>query len=1119
MNTTDDGIVSDALAEEVERRFRWVRWTVLLLVLAILAAGALGWALRKSVAEQALAGWCEARELVCTGKFARLGTDGATLQDLKVSGQGEAALQAEKVDVSLDWPRLFTPRVRGISVTEPVVYGALSDGTLSFHGLERLARGGTNANAAAPELDITDGRILVATSAGQVTSSFSVTGRFPRDGHLALTVDPARLDEPQGRIEWSEGIVDIAAKDGLLQGDISLALESAETDEVAISQARLSASFDTLSDSGTQADAPVSLVWEGTIGSARAAGYALQAVETSGRAAVSRIASGSFEGMLRSLTALDIQLESGPVTGPDQSAAAASLEASLAASDGALRGPISFSLEEGVSAQGHVARLDVDGILHRDEAGALDFSGPVTLVSAGLSKSLADRVLQPIALPAPLSAHGESLKAAFREALADFGTTLDVQAQYGGGHMALALPSSARIEGASGLVLTIEPAAGADWLRLDTQGLSAAGAVTLSGGGAPQAQLRVDALSVSQGAVRLSARDIGIRPWTANGAAFGADLPALSLSASQGAFDATVNGRISVSGKVFGFQLAPSALTGGLQAVRSGDGWQVTPEGARCLRFETDGIGIGAIEFARNAIDFCPKGGDFVPTGRTDPGGQLLLGDLVLPFTARSVNGTLSLPDATLDWTSKGGLAFTLDAPTLSLPMNIGERTLAIDAARPQVTFASRKGTTPHLTAALGKAGFTGTLVPAIVTAGRITFDGTSNAGGLSGDIAGADVLVRDFRDDPMYQPLIADLTATLDQGQLVAQGPFRLQSNNVPIGTFGLDVNVMKLDGTAHVSTRPLDFRKGGLQPVMLSERLRGVYTDAVGRIEAVSDVTITDGRLDGTAGVTVSGFGFQTTRLGRVESVNGHVAFDDLFALRTEPAQILTIGGLNPGVPLRGGQITFAYASETGLDVSSASFPFSGGALALAPFQWVPRAETQRIEVTADAIDLATLVEIMKLPKIEAEGTVSGRFPIEFSGTKVLIRDAHLFADASGGRVAYLGDAADAAAQSNANVRLAFEALKDFDFTVLEVGLDGNVADRVKITLKLAGKSRKDIAYGGTAQVVRGQPFEFNIVVDSALAELFRSSQFYTNQQKITDFVVKEVLEDRGLTPAKDE
>ncbi|MEZ5954941.1 MAG: YdbH domain-containing protein [Hyphomonas sp.] len=1071
--------------------------------------------MRKSLAQQALASWCEARELVCTGKFTRLSMGGATLENLMVSGQGQTALKAPEIGVKLGWPGLFKPRLEAVSAVSPVVHGVLSDGRLSFYGLESLVKGGAGGAGAMPDFGIRDGRILIGTSAGEIGASFAVSGPLPREGRLTLTVDPARLDTPQGAIEWSEGVIDVVAEDGQLQGDITLALESLESDDVSISQAHLSAVF----DSGTVADAPVSLVWDGEVATARAAGYALDSVTTSGRAAAGQLSSASVEDFLRSLTVLDLQLLTGSVAGQGQSASSISLETSLKGSGGLFEGPLALSIEDAEIGQGGARRLEAEGVVRRDESGRLEFSGPVSLAAAHVSDASRKKLLASVELPAPLSAHGESLKAALSRALDGVDAVLDARLRKEGSAYTVSFLSATRMQAVSGLAVSVEPSARADWLRFGREGLSLAGNVAISGGGVPQARLALDAFDHTGDGFRLSAHDISVRPWTASGATFGADLPALTIEGGPDSFAAASHGRITVSGKVFGFQLGASALSGGLRAARSDKGWQVLPENTNCLRFETDGVGIGAIDFQRNSFDLCPQGGAYIKPGRATPGGRLVLGDLSLPFSAKSVSGTVFLPDATLDWTSQGGLAFSLDAPTLSLPMQVGERTLGIDAAAPTMGFASRKGATPHLTAALGGTVFTGTLVPARVSAERISFDGTSNSGGLSGDIAGTGVLVEDFREDPMYQPLAADLTATLDQGQLIARGPFRLKANDVPIGDFALDVNVMRLDGTARVTTHPLDFRKGALQPVMLSERLRGVYTDAIGRIEAKSDVTITGGKLDGTANVTVSGFGFQTTRLGRVESVNGHVAFSDLFALETEPAQVLTIGGLNPGIPLRNGQITFDYAYETGLDVGSASFPFSGGVLALAPFQWVPRAETQHLEVTADAIDLAELVRIMKLPKIEAEGTVSGSFPIEFVGTKVLIRDAHLFADASGGRVAYLGDAADAAAQSNANVRMAFEALKDFDFTVLEVGLDGNVADRVTITLKLAGKSRKDITYGNSAQIVRGQPFEFNIAIDSALAELFRSSQFYTNQQKITDFVVKEVLTERGLAPQEDE
>jgi len=1109
VKTTDDQVLSEVEAEAAERPFRWARWLAISVLLVVLVAGVLGWVLRKSVAERALAGWCEARELVCTGKFVRLDSDEATLRALTVSGQGETAFEADEVRVALEWPRLFQPRLTGIAVDAPVAHGVLADGRLSFHGLERLARGGQAGTAPSPDLDIRDGRILIASSAGDLGATFSVSGPFPRSGHLVLTVDPARLDQPEGHVEWSEGVVDVSAEDGRLQGDISLVLEQAETDGVSVSDARLSAT----TDSASSLDAPVKLVWEGQVGAVRAAGYDLQDVAISGQAGLASLTGGSADAMIRALTALDMQVDSGTLAGQGLAASALQAEVALTGTDGQLDGPVSLLVTGASGPQGKAERLSAEGTASRAGDGTLGFNGTAGLEQVSLAQGFSDKLLKPITLPAPLSAHGDSLRRALQRGLAGFDTSVALDLQFGNGHIRLTSAAPVQVTAASGLTLGIKPFVGQDWLRLGSDGLALSGDMTLAGGGAPRATLSLDAFHQGADGLQLSARDVVIRPWEAGGARFGADLSALSAHSGKGDLAFEAQGRADLSGHVFGFDLADSHLTGGLQAERGDHGWQAVPVGTRCVRFDTKGVGIGAVTFAPNRLDLCPAGGNFVKAGLATPGGGLGLGDLSLPFTSNSVSGTLVLSDASIDWASKGGLEFVLRSPSLGLPMDIGSRTLTIDGAAPRVGFATVKSGSPRLTAELGATEFGGTLVPAKVSAAKISFDGTSGEGGLSGDIAGTGVLVRDFRDDPMYQPLLADLTATLDQGRLQAAGPFRLKSNDTPIGDFTLDANVLRLDGTARVTTRPLDFRKGGLQPVMLSERLRGVYTDAVGRIEAVSDVTITGGQLDGTAGITATGFGFQTTRLGRVQGVNGTVRFADLFDLRTEPSQVLQIGGLNPGVPLENGQITFSFQGGDGLTVDSASFPFSGGELALAPFHWTPGAPSQHIEVTAKAIDLAELVRTLKLPKIEAEGTVTGRFPIDFEGTKVLISDAHLFADPRGGRVAYLGDAADSAAKSDANVRMAFEALKDFDFTVLEVGLDGNVADRVTITLKLAGKSRKDVSYGSSAQIVRGQPFEFNIAIDSALAELFRSSQYYTNQQKLTDFVVKEVLSEKGI------
>ena len=1114
---TGDGDFSIAAEAEVERHFRWARWLFTLAVLIVLITGTAGWILRKNVAQQALAGWCAEHDLICSGRFDRLGSDGATVAGLTVSGGGKLAFEAEEVRVRLEWPGLFTPRVTGIEVDAPVVHGELADGRLGFHGLERLVPGGdgSSGSGALPAVDISDGRILIATSAGEVGATVSLRGTFPREGQASITLDPASLDEPQGYVKWSGGTAELVAEDGKLNGKADIALEELRTDDVIVLDAGLTA---TLAGGVGEAD-PAHLVWEGHVAQASGADFSLERVLTSGQARLDTLAAASPEAFLMALTEADAQVEAGPIRWAGYKAGAARIETSLRGRGGSFSGPAEALLSDASVPQGHAAAFETAGDIDWSRDDGFDYAGRVAVTGAALADGLTSGPLKKLALPSPLTAHGDSLQTVFRRALADFGAEARVTVRRSGGQVLIGAQDAASLVAASGLSFAITPHAGEPWLTVDGQKIGLGGAVTLKGGGAPRLNADVQSLHLDGGAFSLIAGAAELSPWTAGGVRFGADISSATVKTGGGDVSANASGALTLAGPVFGLDLDTSRLSGSIAATQDKDGLKIVPLDQPCVTFDTKGAGLGGVDFQAKTLRLCPKSGVFLKPGSGGAVGTASLGDVNWPFASKSVSGTLGLRSAMVDWTMKKGFAFTISSPSLDLPLDIDARTLTIESIRPRVSLSTAKGQAPRLSATLNDTVLGGTLIPANVTAAAMMFDGQIGSGGLSGDLAGKSVRIRDFRDDPVYQPLMADLTARMDEWQLALSGPLNLEASGIPVGDISADINVLTLNGTASVATRPLDFRKGGLQPVMLSERLRGVYTDAAGRMEAVSDVTIAGGKLEGTAGITVSDFGFQTTRLGRVQNVNGHVQFADLFSLTTEPSQVLTIGAMNPGVPLTDGRIVFGFSGGKVLSVNAAAFPFSGGTLALSPFDWTLGGETQHVEVTADAIDLEELVRTLKLPKIEAEGTVSGSFPIEVERSKVLIRNARLFADPGGGRVAYLGDAADAAAQSDANVRLAFEALKDFDFTVLEVGLNGNIADRVQITLKLAGKSRNDIAYGANASIVRGQPFEFNIAIDSALAELFRSSQFYTNQQKLTDFVVREVLTEQGLKPAKDE
>lgn len=1116
MTPTHDGDLSPTTQEKDPCALSWARWLLLALVVLLAAGGAAGWLLRKAVARQILVSWCVERDLVCTGQFGRLGLGGASLDDLTISGEGKRAFEAGQVRVRLEWPGLFNLRVAGVDVDAPVVRGALSDGRLTFHGLERLTSpSGGSGGRTFPAFQINDGRILIETSAGEVGASVSASGVFPEDARASLTLDPASLDGAEGYISWTGGTAELSAKDGQLEGQTDIALEEVRTDDVHILNAKLVARL----EAGTEADSAALLVWDGQVAEATGADFSVVGMTTSGQVRLNTLTGAAPDEILAAVTGADIQLEAGKAQWTDYAADGVRAEASLHGQDGHISGTVDIDLTELSLPQGRAGQLAVAGDLDWATEAGFGFAGQVNASKAALADTFSGSFLSRVSLPAPLTAHGGSLRAALRRALSNFDAQARVSVDIAKAGTRISVQDAASLTAASGLKLAITPRSGEAVFSLVNGQATLEGDISLKGGGAPKLFASLKSLSFGNQGLNLSAEAIRLSDWREGGVQFGADIPSLSVQSGGDELDVQTSGTLTLSGPVFGVELADSKLSGGVQITQVKEGLRVEPVGQRCLVFDTKGVGLGGIDFEAARLNVCPRTGVFMKPGNGPPSGTASLGDVSWPFASKSVTGVLSLKDAVVDWSADKGFAFTLSSPSLGLPLQIDNRTLTIDAARPRVSLSTAKGRAPALSATLNDTVFGGTLIPAKVSADKITFNGQIGSGGLSGDLAGDAVLIRDFREDPIYQPLLSDMTARMNEWQLALKGPLRLQASGIPIGEIRADVNVLKLDGTAHVATLPLDFAKGGLQPVMLSERLRGVYTDAAGHMEAVSDVTLAGGKMDGTADVSVSNFGFQTTRLGRVSNVNGDVRFSDLFSLTTEPSQVVTIGGMNPGVPLSDGRLVFGFSEGRDVAVESAAFPFAGGTLALSPFNWVLGREDQHVEVTADAIDLAKLVSILKLPKIEAEGTVSGRFPIDVERSKVLIRNARLFADDGGGRVAYLGDAADSAAQSDANVRLAFEALKDFDFTVLEVGLDGDVADRIKITLKLAGKSRNDITYGSNAEILRGQPFEFNIGVDSALAELFRSSQFYTNQQKLTDFVVQEVITDRGLKPAKNE
>lgn len=1102
MNTTDDQNVGIPGDDVLARPIRWVRWTVLAVSVLLVGVLATGWFLRKMVAERALAGWCAERQLACEGKIVQIGSYGATIRDLKVRAGADVPFEASEVSAHLSWPRLFTPTLTGITVDNPVLRGTLDEKGMRFYGLEKLAGqsdGDGTGELNLPAIEITDGRIFFATEAGELSATVAMQGAFPQKGTLDLVLDPASLKGAESEFSWSEGAISLVADMGRISGGANVVLERAAVNTVAITGAVFAARIDA-ADVG---DGPMTLNWTGSVADGVFPGGHLSAVRASGEASFTELPSLSAKDALAALTVATVQLESGDLLRDGYGAGTFSLEGDLKGDAGNIGGPVSFSVSQAVAPQGGAGALSSSGIFSRSAEGTLLYAGRASATDAHVAPDLRQELTATVAFPGVLSDHGDSLRAVAVRALAKFDLDMAFSAGTRDGVFSFSSRQETLLKAASGLQLKIMPPAEGPWLTIQGPERAVRADITLSGGGAPDLQLGLDDLQQGVAGLQIRSHAFKLKPWTASGKTLSADLATFTMTSAPDHFDLLSRGRLSLSGQMFGIDLKTTELVGGLHATHDDAGWQVQPDGAKCVSVSNQGFVFGSIRAEPVRLNVCPQGNGFIRKRGTSPAGTVTLGAVSLPFSAGSTSGTLELSKASVDWSTNGGLAMTVLANHLDLPLVIGSRTLTLSGDAPRVGIAAGRGA-PKLSARLGTTVFDGTLVPAKVSADSFVFDGSSGKGGLSGNLNANGVLIQDYRSDPLYQPLMSDMTATLAKGQLVMTGPLRLKAGATTVADTTVNLDVVKLNGTAAIRSRPLTFRPGELQPVMLSEKLRGVFTLAAGDASARADVDIVSGKLSATGDVTIEEFGFQTTRLGRIEGVNGKVRFSDLLELTTERGQVVTVGSLSIGVPLEDGRIEFHLNKGKVIGVEKAGFPFAGGRIALAPLDWMLGGKDQRVEVTADAIELSQLVAVLKLPDVQATGTVSGTFPVDFVGSEVQVRDALLKADAKGGRIAYTGDAVNSAADSDPNAKLAFDALKDLQFSVLEIGLSGDLMNRTVASVHLIGRNTQPLAFGKKLTMPKGQAFEFNLSLDSDLTELVKSGSYAAQQDKFVKMVV---------------
>jgi hypothetical protein len=290
--------------------------------------------------------------------------------------------------------------------------------------------------------------------------------------------------------------------------------------------------------------------------------------------------------------------------------------------------------------------------------------------------------------------------------------------------------------------------------------------------------------------------------------------------------------------------------------------------------------------------------------------------------------------------------------------------------------------------------------------------------------------------------------------------------------------------DGTASVKavSRLISFAPDALQPRDISpllgelEEVRGGLTASAQlawpRNPAAESGRITLSQLDFTGqGVTVSGLDLDLT-------------LESLQPLTSAPAQQLTVAGLEAGVPVENIGVTFSLDQSPGpqLTLQDGGFDLAGARWQIEPLRFDPAAERNQVVLNTEALDLATFFELIEIDGLSGRGTLAGRLPVVLAGEDIIVEDGRFEAKGPGRLSIRFQALSSALAGGGETVELAAKALEDFRFEELTLDL-AKTADN-DATVKLS-------TLGANPEVLDGQPFRFNINLESNLTSVLEALQ----------------------------
>ncbi|WP_425406123.1 intermembrane phospholipid transport protein YdbH family protein [Hwanghaeella sp.] len=362
--------------------------------------------------------------------------------------------------------------------------------------------------------------------------------------------------------------------------------------------------------------------------------------------------------------------------------------------------------------------------------------------------------------------------------------------------------------------------------------------------------------------------------------------------------------------------------------------------------------------------------------------------------------------------------------------------------------------------------------------------------------LPGTDMSIPSFQATATLADDGIDLAATVEEvllGELRAlKRPLSLTGTAIPAG-WGYDFNAVgSIDDIVAISAKgtyaggdvvmtfgsgDIPLGPGGADLSELTDLVDLGRSDPNGSIRVEGELTYQHGGISGYADLHIAEIGSVLADDTEI-SVLGTVTFDLSKPPATlEPATLT--GSLSSDIL---GTIPFKETftiRETGeMEVTSLEAQFLGGTITIREGLASASAGSLTGRVHAAAIDMNALADLMAIEGLEGTGRLTGDLKFHVTGDAIIIEAGELRADKPG-ILRYQGEALRAAASGNENLALLVQALENFHYEVLTLGIDIPEFGEGIVTLHLEGSN---------PDVLEGYPFDVTINLESEYGRLIR-------------------------------